>query len=205
MPITLFQMSSVSSNPFTWHNSSSSIQSSVISLSLTNSSGHAMDTSNFSNPVNLFVPRDDSKITPPKQYNLRPKGDNEYMQYHSFEMTSMDNSIHVQIKPLNESVVFKAYLLFNERPTTEKFSHNWTLPDYSSCRWKNVSNIRTINVTENGTAGLQTVTYVTQERECDNDPHTLFVSNALVTELGLYYIGKRNRLIWYFSYECVIA
>ena len=191
-------MTSFSSNPFSWDNSSAKVQSAVISLSLSNGSGNGMDTSNFSTPVSLFVPRDDSKMPNFTHFNVRPLGNDEYMQYHSVRMTSLDNSIHVQVKPHNESVTFKIILLFNERPSLKKHDFIWTLPDFSSCIWKNISRIKTVNVALNETENSKTVEYVDQERHCDNDPYTVFVSNALVTKLGLYYIGKKTLISMFF-------
>lgn len=184
-------MTSFSSNPFSWDNSSAKVQSTVISLSLSNGSGNAMNTSNFTNPVSLFVPRDDSKMPNFTQFNVRPMGNDEYMQYHSLKVTSLDNSINVQIKPHNKSVTFKIFMSFDERPSLEKHDFSWTLPDFSSCIFKNVSRTKMMNVTLNGTTSSKTVEFMDQERHCDNDPYTAFVSNALVTKLGFYYFGKK--------------
>ena len=187
-------MTSFTSNPFTWDTSSAKVQSAVTSLSLTNgSTGQTMDTSNFTNPVSLFIPRDDSKMVNFSRFNVRPMGNDEYIQYHSFHAISLNNSVHIQVKPLNKSINLEVFFSFNERPTLQKHEYNWTLPDFSSCVWRNISLTKIANVTEkNGTTISKTVQYLDEERYCDNDPYTAFVSNTRITQLGLYYIGEKK-------------
>ena len=168
-------------NPFSWDETSLQVQSSVIGLTLNNSMGYSLNTSHFNAYINIYVPRDATKLPALEMFYTRPLGDKDggSMQYHSFEINSTSYSMHMEIRPFNSSHSLKVFIKFNERPTKSKFDYNFTVPDFSSCSLTNKTN---------GTESGQEIIYVNTKKDCQRDPYTPFLSNDQ-TKRGVYYIG----------------
>lgn len=177
---------------FTWSNTSSSIKSQDVSINMAFPSHKPMDTSHFKEPADIYIPRDADEIPPLENQFMRiykEEGNSiEYLQVHSFELSSPDEATHIQIYPRNGSHIYQAFLQYNERayPEPGKYIFNWTLPDFSSC------NIRYINESKSVTVGNTThqVVEVVSKRDCVTDPNTLFVPYSLVNKTGTFYVCK---------------
>ncbi|XP_068694084.1 polycystin-1-like protein 2 [Montipora foliosa] len=177
------KMTSFPSNPFTWSNTSKEVKSFTVGLTLKNESQNSLNTSNFSEDVNIYIPRDASKLPEPQEFNFIPLRDNEYIQYHTVEVNSVNFSVHIQIFPVNESTKIKVFMLYNEKPTLDSFDYNWTIPDFSSCK----------NVSTNSSSSSNSTAGATDPEDCKRDPYTVSISNSLVTRSGTYYLAVYHK------------
>ena len=198
-------MTSIPTNLHTWSNTSDQVNSYSVSLNLKDEHRKPLDTSNFTKDANIFIPRNASKLPKHEEFYVKPFGDKKYIQYHQIDVNSSNYSVHIQLRPLNESLEkLTILLLYNERPSPEKFDFNWTIPDLSSCSYRNVS--RTYNSSVPGSANnmknssatnsseTENVTVIDLVRDCKRDPYTVSISNSMVTKQGKYYLGKHTRI-----------
>ena len=196
-----FQMTSIPDNLYTWSNTSKQVNSYQVSLNIKDESRKPLDTSNFSRDAELYIPRNASNLAKYEDFYVKPFGDRKFIQYHQVDVNSVNYSVHIQLRPVNESLEKLTVLLrYNERPTLENFEYNWTIPDLSSCSYQNVS--RLINSSLPGSAsnitnssgrnssGIEQITVIDVERDCKRDPYTVSISNEVVTKSGKYYLGK---------------
>lgn len=194
-------MTSIPDNLYTWSNTSKQVNSYQVSLNIKDESRKPLDTSNFSRDAELYIPRNASNLAKYEDFYVKPFGDRKFIQYHQVDVNSVNYSVHIQLRPVNESLEKLTVLLrYNERPTLENFEYNWTIPDLSSCSYQNVS--RLINSSLPGSAsnitnssgrnssGIEQITVIDVERDCKRDPYTVSISNEVVTKSGKYYLGK---------------
>lgn len=194
-------MTSIPDNLYTWSNTSKQVNSYQVSLNIKDESRKPLDTSNFSRDAELYIPRNASNLAKYEDFYVKPFGDRKFIQYHQVDVNSVNYSVHIQLRPVNESLEKLTVLLrYNERPTLENFEYNWTIPDLRSCSYQNVS--RLINSSLPGSAsnitnssgrnssGIEQITVIDVERDCKRDPYTVSISNEVVTKSGKYYLGK---------------
>ena len=189
-------MNSIPKNVHTWSNTSKEVKSYSISLTLKDKDGKPLSTSNFSGYVDIYIARNASELPEEEEFYVIPLGDRKYIQYHAIQVNSSNFSVHIQVRPKNESVGNLTVLLrYDERPTTETFDYNWTVPDFSSCSFNySSSGLSEASNATNSSMTNSTQTVVT--RDCDRDPYLVSISNSMVTEMGTYYLGRHRRILF---------
>ena len=185
-------MNSIPKRVHTWSNTSKDVKSYTVGLTLKDKDGKPLPTSNFSSDVDIYIPRNASELPEEEEFYVIPLGDKKYIQYHTVQVNSSNFSVHIQVRPKNDSIGnLKVLLRYDERPTTEKFDYNWTVPDFSSCSFSNSSAGNGTNNATNSSATNSTQTVVIDlKRDCVRDPYLVSISNSMVTEMGKYYLGR---------------
>lgn len=204
------QMNSIPTSVYTWSNTSKEVNSYTVSLTLKDKDGRPLPTSNFSSYTDIYVPRNASGLPEEEEFYVIPLGDKAYIQYHTVQVNSSNFSVHIQVRPRNESIGNLTVLLrYDERPTTETFDYNWTVPDFSSCSFTNVSRVvsnssagsgannATNSSATNSTQTGQEVVVIDLKRDCLRDPHLVSISNSMVTEKGTYYLGRYHCILFH--------
>lgn len=216
-------MSSSPENTLTWSNSSKHVKSFLVGLILRDENGNPLNTSSFTGDVGIYIPRNANQIPKQEEFHVIPLGDNQFIQYHTLDVNSANYSVHIQVIPLNSSNEMSVFLRYNERPSTEKFDYNWTIPNFSNCSFRNVSrNVSSsmnstegsLNSTEgssdvnsagnlNATNSTETEYHVEIDvvRDCVIDPYTVSISNSLVTKTGKYFIGRSCKCLFITSID----
>ena len=185
----LFQLTSFPNNTFTWSETSKEVKSFAVGLTMKDAQQNPLDTSNFSEYVNVYIPRDTSKLSDLEEFNLVPFKDDEFIQYHTIDVNSLNYSLHLQIIPVNESKEMQVFLGYSFRPTPDNFDYNWTLPDFSNCSFKNAS--RNESDPAEGTRTPKEQFVIDVAKDCKRDPYTATISNSLITKTGTYYLGNK--------------
>lgn len=183
---------------FTWSNTSKEVKSFTVGLTVKDEQREPLDTSSFTKDADIFIPRDARQISQLEEFHLVPLRESEYIQYHTVEVDSSNLSVHIQVIPENRSKEMTVFLLYNERPSPEKFDFKWTIPNFTNCTFKNESrNVSSSADSSTGTGANTTNTTKTDYQvvidvvpDCKIDPYTVFISNSMVTKTGTYYIGK---------------
>lgn len=194
-------MTTIPNNLYTWSNTSKQVNSYEVSLNIKDESRNPLDTSNFSKEADLYIPRNASNLPKHEEFYLKPFGDRKFIQYHQVDVNSANYSVHIQVRPVNESVEKITVLLrYNERPTLENFDHNWTIPDLRDCSYKKESTLRNsslpgsasnmTNSSATNSSGIEQIPVIDVARHCKRDPYTVSISNEVVTKSGKYYLGK---------------
>ena len=200
-------MTSIPNNVHTWSNTSKEVKSYAVSLTLKDKDGKPLPTSNFSNYVDIYIPRNASELPEEEEFHVIPMGNKKYIQYHTVQVNSSNFSVHIQVRPKNESIGNLTVLFrYDERPTTETFDYNWTVPDFSSCSFKNVSRVVSnpsaasgANNATNSSAmnSNQTGEEIVVKRDCIRNPYLVSISNSMVTEMGTYYLGRYHCILFH--------
>ncbi|XP_022779645.1 uncharacterized protein LOC111321123 [Stylophora pistillata] len=194
------QMTTIPNNLYTWSNTSKQVNSYAVSLNIKDESRNPLDTSNFSKEADLYIPRNASNLPKHEEFYLKPFGDRKFIQYHQVDVNSANYSVHIQVRPVNESVEKITVLLrYNERPTLENFDHNWTIPDLRDCSYKKESRLRNsslpgsasnmTNSSATNSSGIEQIPVIDVARHCKRDPYTVSISNEVVTKSGKYYLA----------------
>lgn len=188
-------MTAIDSNLHTWSNTSKQVKSYSVGLHLKDGKQQPLNTSNFKNAADIYIPRNASELSKYQEFNVIPLGDKKFIQYHAIDVNSSNYSVHIQLRPVNESIQQLTVLLrYNERPSPEKFDFNWTIPNFSHCSFRNVSRVVSNNATNSSaTSSTETeheVVLIDVERDCVKDPYIVSISNDIVTKMGKYYVGR---------------
>ena len=200
-------MTSIPNNVHTWSNTSKEVKSYAVSLTLKDKDGKPLPTSNFSNYVDIYIPRNASELPEEEEFHVIPMGNKKYIQYHTVQVNSSNFSVHIQVRPKNESIGNLTVLFrYDERPTTETFDYNWTVPDFSSCSFKNVSRVVSNSSAASGANNAtnssamnsnQTGEEIVVKRVCIRNPYLVSISNSMVTEMGTYYLGRYHCILFH--------
>ena len=199
-------MHSIPNKVHTWSNTSKEVNSYTVSLTLKDKDGRALPTSNFSRYADIYIPRNASELPEEEEFHVIPLGDKKYIQYHTIQVNSSNFSVHIQVRPRNESIGNLTVLLrYGERPATDKFDYHWTVPDLSSCTLRAVSNSSAESGANNTTNSSATNSTQTEEEivaidvkwDCPRDPYLVSISNSMVTEKGAYYLGRYHCILFY--------
>ena len=200
-------MTSIPNNVHTWSNTSKEVKSYAVSLTLKDKDGKPLPTSNFSNYVDIYIPRNTSDLPEEEEFHVIPMGNKKYIQYHTVQVDSSNFSVHIQVRPKNESIGNLTVLLrYDERPSTETFDYNWTVPDFSSCSFKNVSRVVSNSSAASGANNAtnssamnsnQTGEEIVVKRVCIRNPYLVSISNSMVTEMGTYYLGRYHCILFH--------
>ncbi len=196
-------MTSIPTNLKTWSNTSKQVNSYNAGLTLKDEHRHPLNTSNFSSDAHIYIPRNASQLPDEEEFYVIPLGERKYIQYHALQVNNTNYSVHVQIRPKNDSVGnLTVFLLYDKRPDPEKFDYNWTVPDFSGCTFRNVSRVVSNSSTGNGTNNAtnssasnsteteEEVVVIDIKRDCVRDPYIVSISNSMVTKEGTYYLGR---------------
>lgn len=202
-------MNSIPNNVHTWSNTSRQVNSFTVSLTLKDKNGKLLNTSNFSSYADIYIPRNASQLPEEEEFYVIPTGNKKYIQYHTIQVNSSNYSVHIQVRPRNESIGNLTVLLrYDDRPNTETFDYSWTVPDFSSCSFSNVSrkvsnssagsgaNNATNSSATNSTQTEEEIVVIDLKRDCVRDPYLVSISNSMVTEKGTYYLGR---------YHCILV
>ena len=155
------------SNPYTWHESASSIKSAVLDFELKDFLGHQLNVSNLNQEIELFIPPlQTPEVNDVENYFVKPFRNGTTMRFHKIEIPGSEYAVSIRITPLGDKNV-SVFVRYGERPTLEKFHFTATVPDYSSC-----------NYTEE-----------TGFSNCSTDPFVVTVSTAITGHTGLHFVG----------------
>ena len=203
-------MTSIPRNVHTWSNTSKEVKSYAVSLTLKDKDGKPLPTSNFSNYVDIYIPRNASELPEEEEFHVIPLGNKKYIQYHTVQVNSSNFSVHIQVRPKNESIGnLKVLLRYDERPSTEVFDYNWTVPDFSSCSFKNETRVvsnssagsgannATNSSATNSTQTGEEIVVIDLKRDCIRNPYLVSISNSMVTEMGTYYLGRHHCILFH--------
>ncbi|EDO32324.1 predicted protein, partial [Nematostella vectensis] len=143
------------------------IKSNVISLSLTDMGNVAINVSELTTPINLFIPRSapSSENREKSQFVSKKNGS---IIYHSVNIDAPSLSIRIYAGP---QATFQVFLKKDRRPSLDKRNLIKNLPDYSSC----------------SSIPPETSDF----SDCKEDPYMIFLDEKLINETGLYYIALR--------------
>ncbi|XP_078351498.1 polycystin family receptor for egg jelly-like isoform X1 [Oculina patagonica] len=158
-----YQMLHMNFNPYQWHESHKNVKSEIMSLEFTDSKGIVLPVGGNNLDIDIRIPLNsaDSSLN---NFFVRPL----MMRYHTVELTDISDSMILEVKPVNRSLMMIVYVKYGERPTVNNYSHTAIIPDYSSCSWANVSG--------------HLVT------KCSKSPYEI-MSTADFSQTGLYYVG----------------
>ena len=150
-------------NPYRWNESHQQIKSDIISLEFSDSKGRVLPVGGNKIDIDIKIPLNsgDSSLN---KFFIRPL----MMRYHTLELTDVSDSIILEVKPSNLSLMMIVYVKYGERPTVNSYSYTAIVPDYSSCDWVN----------EGGQFAAK----------CSRSPFEI-VSTAGFKQRGLYYVG----------------
>ena len=124
-------MRAVNFNPFTWHNSSKKIKSSVTSLSLQGGNGKKINVSNLDSDIEIVIPIS----SPPTNNSNGTKHDflkPNKMSFRSYYAELADVPVSIKVRVLKEGIVIELFVKFGKRPTIKDFDHNFTI--LSTCK-----------------------------------------------------------------------
>ena len=200
-------MHSIPNNVRTWSNTSKEVNSYTVSLTLKDKDGRPLPTSNFSRYADIYIPRNASELPEEEEFYVIPLGDKKYIQYHAIQVNSSNFSVHIQVRPRNESIGNLTVLLrYEERPAIDTFDYSWTVPDFSSCNMSRVvfnssagsgAKNATNSSATNSTQTEQEIEVIDLKRDCLRDPYLVSISNSMGTEKGTYYLGRYHCILFH--------
>ena len=166
-------------NPYTWHEKSKLVTSSVLDVTLKNvTSGKPLHVDGLKKPVELFIKkwnRDDiidhklEKLEPDYFIKPSPPKSTRNMRFHKIFLPHSDVNTKIRIVPSNDKKL-GIYIRNKVRPTPADYNYQTVVPNYSTC----------LNFTkENGLFN------------CLADPYIFTISPAITGYTGVHYLGIR--------------
>ena len=161
------QLTSYSSNPYTWDDSAADVTSGVVSMDI-----EGLSVSGLSKPISIKMPLNTKKSIPnpingTSHYFMKPGVTN----VHVISIERLGTSFFVTITPENSSVSFELLLKFGKRPKIDDHNNRFYLPDLSSC----------------SSSGFEEQKVIFSN--CSLDPYTIFFGEDIIDKTGLYYLG----------------
>ena len=150
-------------NPYRWNESHQQIKSEILSLEFSDTKGTVLRVGGNNIDIDIKIPLNSGKSSS-NNFFIRPL----MMRYHTIELTDASDSMILEVKPTNLSLMMVVYVEKGERPTVNSYSYTAIVPDYSSCNWINESG--------------QFVA------KCSRSPFEI-LSTADFNQTGLYYVG----------------
>ena len=150
-------------NPYRWHKSHENIKSEIVSLDFTDENGAAIPIEGDNLEIDVRIPLN-SLDSSSNTFFVSPLT----MRYHTVELTDISDSMILEVKPINRSLIMVVYVKKGERPTLENYNYSVIVPDYTSCKWKEVDGDLVA--------------------KCERSPYEV-MSTAEFNETGLYYVG----------------
>lgn len=114
----------------------------------------------------------------PEEIRMGVKDDNSQENFHTIKLSN--ESFRAVLTPIL-NVKIDVYLRVKKRPTREKYMFRWTLPDNSSCTWK--------NETEHAGEIIDLLEVNRNETICTRDVYSIFVSDEHNID-GVAYLGN---------------
>jgi len=160
----ILQMIRTTFNPYRWDVSYQQIKSEILSLEFSDSKGTVLPVGGNNIDIDIKIPLN-SEINSSKNYFfIRPL----MMRYHTLELTDVSDSMIIEVKPTNLSLMMVVYVKYGERPTVNSYDYTAIVPDFSSCDWVNVSGRFVV--------------------KCSRSPYEI-MSTADFNQTGLYFVG----------------
>ena len=150
-------------NPYRWDVSHQQIKSEILSLEFSDIKGTVLPVGGKNIDIDIKIPLNSAKSSS-NTFFIRPL----MMRYHTLELTDISDSMILEVKPTNLSLMMVVYVKYGERPTVDSYNYTAIVPDYSSCNW----------VIEDGRFAAK----------CSRSPFEI-MSTADFTKTGLYYAG----------------
>ncbi|KAL9954036.1 hypothetical protein ACROYT_G041524 [Oculina patagonica] len=150
-------------NPYRWHESHQKVKSEILSLEFTDSKGEILPVGGSNIDIDIKIPLNSGNSSL-NNFFVRPL----MMRYHTVLLTDISDSMILEVKPVNRSLVMIVYVKFGERPTVNSYNYTAIVPDYSSCNWINVSG--------------------QLAAKCSRSPYEIMTTEDF-NQTGLYYVG----------------
>ena len=161
----VLQMIITKFNPYQWHKSHQNLKTEIMSLEFSDSKGAILPVGGNNIDIDIKIPLNSGNSSL-NNFFVRPL----MMRYHTVEVTDISDSMILEIKPINRSLVMLVYVKYGERPTVDSYKYTAIVPDFSSCArdWVNVSDHLLV--------------------KCSRSPYEI-MSTADFNQTGLYYVG----------------
>eukprot|EP00111_Clytia_hemisphaerica_P007273 TCONS_00021135-protein len=167
-------------NPFTYDSTASKVKSSITGINFASSNGDLMKVNGTQDPIEITIANKAPEIHP-EEVTMGIQPDGTQQNFH--RITLQNESFRAIIKPVDENVIIRVYLREFKRPSPEKYSFSWVLPDNSSCRW--------VNDTEHWNEAIDLLKVnISEDVTCSRDVYSVFVSdehNLSDVYLGVFY------------------
>ena len=150
-------------NPYRWDESHQQIKSEILSLEFSDTKGTVLRVGGNNIDIDIKISLNTGKSSS-NNFFIRPL----MMRYHTLELTDVSDSMILEVKPTNLSLMMVVYVKKGERPTVNSYGYTAIVPDYSSCNWVNESG-----------------QFVAR---CSRSPFEI-ISTADFNETGTYYVG----------------
>ncbi|XP_065069836.1 uncharacterized protein LOC135694887 isoform X2 [Rhopilema esculentum] len=118
-------------NEYFWSNRSRLINTTVTQFDL-KSGETPLAVRNTQKPVELELKRELSHPIQYQHWRFQERPGQERVNFHKLEIKN-DNSLHIELKPMNYCVDYHVFLNYGSRPSRDHYLKNWTLPDLSTC------------------------------------------------------------------------
>ena len=127
-------MKAVDFNPFSWDNSSTKVQSSVISLELQSENGAKLNVTNLDNYIEIVIPLS----SPPSKTNNKTVIEHHFLKPHKLTVRSYyaelaDVPVFITLGVLGKNTSINLLVKFGSRPSTESSDLNVTVKFTSIC------------------------------------------------------------------------
>ena len=139
------------------------MKSEILSLEFTNNKGEVLPVGGDDVNIDIKIPLNSGNSSL-NNFFIRPLT----MRYHIVALDDISDSMILEVKPINRSLIMVVYVKYGGRPTVNDYDYNALVPDYSSCGW--------------GTASGHLVA------RCTRSPYEI-MSTADFNQTGLYYVG----------------
>ena len=139
------------------------MKSEILSLEFSDDNGNVLPVGGDDIDIDITIPLD-SRNESLNNFFIRPLT----MRYHIVTLDEISDSIILEVKPINRSLMVVVYVKRGGRPTLSDFDFYAVIPDYSSCHYDAL----------NGSLILKCVT----------SPYKV-MSTGDFNQTGLYYVG----------------
>ena len=150
-------------NPYQWHKSHQKLKTEIMSLEFMDSKGTILPVGGKNIDIDIKIPLNSANSSL-NNFFVRPV----MMRYHTVMLSDSSDSMILEVKPINRSLLLLVYVKYRERPTVNSYDYTAIVPDFSSCDWVNVSGRLVV--------------------KCSRSPYEI-MSTADFNQTGLYYVG----------------
>ena len=128
----MFQMLSISFNPFTWDKTRKRVASNVLSLDLKDDKQNVVEISQLSSDVIIEIPLK-AQRNPVKMLHFFTR--NNLTRFHEITVDYENTTMQLEITPIDKLVILTIYIRFGHRPTIREHDFNATISSKESCIW----------------------------------------------------------------------
>ena len=161
--LLVLQMITSKFNPYQWHKSHENLKTEIMSLEFMDSKGAILPVGGKDIDIDIKIPLNSANSSL-NNFFVRPL----MMRYHTVVLNDISDSMILEVKPINRSLLLLVYVKFGERPTVNSYDYTAIVPDFSSCDWVNKSGRLVV--------------------KCSRSPYEI-MSTADFNQTGLYYVG----------------